>query len=132
MRTVLAIVGALVLNIVAFGQSAQTPAPKPQPQEQQSSDILYENIPVKRGEAFKRPKISMQRALEMAEDYIRKENIDIAPYYLREAKLVYPDPQRAPQEKYWWFWWMNETGVFGDYVEVGVAMDGRIWRIPSM
>jgi hypothetical protein len=32
----------------------------------------------------------------------------------------------------WHFWWVNETGAMGDYVEIFVAMDGRANRSPSM
>jgi hypothetical protein len=135
MRIVIAMMGALFLNIAAFGQSAPAPQPKPREQQQQqgqSTDYLYE-VPVKRGEGFKRPQLSMQQALKLAEAYIEREGIAISPYYLLEAKLCfYTSPQDGSQSKWWWFWWVGENGVFGDYVEIRVEMNGETRRMPSM
>ena len=80
---------------------------------------------------LKPPKQSLQNALKIAEAYIEKNKIDISPYYLTQAKLIYADGKKI-KETYWWFWWVKPMGALGDYVEIGVSMDGKAWRIPSM
>ena len=132
MRIIMMIVGVLVLNIVVLGQSTQTPTSKPKAQEQQSTDILYDNIPVKPLPLFPRPKITLQEALKLAEDYIKSEKINISPYHIDQVQLIRPNLEQGVTEQYWWFLWVKEGGAFGDYVEIGVRMDGTTWRMGSM
>jgi hypothetical protein len=70
--------------------------------------------------------------LRIAEEHIRRNRIKIKLYYLREAKLIYPDIDNGVKESYWWFWWVGQNGAAGDYVEIAVSMDGKARRMPSM
>ena len=88
------------------------------------------DLPVARTHA--KPAISLQRALKLAEQFIKKQGIEISPYYLTEAKLIGADPDKGIKEPYWWFWWVKLGGSSGDYVEIGVSMSGKARRIPSM
>jgi hypothetical protein len=82
-----------------------------------------------------RPKLSLQKALQLAENYIETEHIDISSYWLYRAKFILsgdtntPDKEKLPC---WHFWWVNDDGSMGDYVEIMVTMDGKVWRAVSM
>ena len=79
-----------------------------------------------------RPKLSLQQALKLAEDYIEKEKIDISPYYLYEAKYILYG-SKDHQEPCWFFWWVNENGAAGNYVELIISIETRnVRRLPSM
>ena len=82
-----------------------------------------------------RPRLSLQDALSIAEHYIDNEHIDIASYWLyRAAFILYGDPKTPDKDKLpcWHFWWVSDSGALGDYVEILVTMDGKVWRAPSM
>ncbi len=40
--------------------------------------------------------------------------------------------EKDVKETRWFFWWVNENGATGDYVEVIVSMEGQVSRLPSM
>src|SRR5262245_44070914 len=82
-----------------------------------------------------RPRVSLQEALKIAEDYIAKQHIDIRPFWLYRAIYILQGDENTPDEKKlpgWHFWWVNENGALGDYVEIFVDMDGKAYRGPSM
>jgi hypothetical protein len=92
------------------------------------------NLPLPRPDQS-RPKLSLQSALKIASGYIKKERIDISPYWLYRADYtLYGDKATDDKDKIpcWYFWWVNDSGSMGDYVEIFVSMDGKAWRIPSM
>lgn len=68
----------------------------------------------------KRPRISLQQALLFAENYIKKERIDIARYYLY---LIKPNPYAIEQG--WLFRWAPEKDKGGKYIEILVSEDGN-------
>ena len=75
-----------------------------------------------------RPKLSLQDALKIAEGYIGKEHIDVAPLWLYRAMYILSgDEHSAPKDKIpgWHFWWVSEAGGLGNYVEIFVDMEGR-------
>ena len=79
-----------------------------------------------------RPKLTMQGALRLAESYIATEKIDMSRYYLREARYILHGI-KGKQEPSWFFWWVNENGALGDYVEIVVSTEtGDVKRLPSM
>ncbi|HKF22393.1 MAG TPA: hypothetical protein VKE93_12545 [Candidatus Angelobacter sp.] len=97
------------------------------PKEQKAA-----NLPLAR--TF-RPKLPMQDALKIAENYIDKQHIDISSYWLSQVRyILYGSENAADKDKIpcWYFWWMSDTGAAGDYVEIFVDMKGRAWRVPSM
>jgi hypothetical protein len=79
-----------------------------------------------------RPKLTMQKALKLAEDYIVKEHIDISSYYLFEAHSIEYGSEKGPKETRWYFWWVHEDGADGHYVEITVSMEGVVNRLSSM
>jgi len=76
-----------------------------------------------------RPELKMERALELAEEYIVAEHINISHYYLFDVHLIQYGSQN---ELRWYFWWLNENGSMGDYVELTVTMSGVVDRLGSL
>jgi hypothetical protein len=79
-----------------------------------------------------RPQLTLQQALKLAESYIEKEKIDISSYFLREARMIQYGEEKDVKDHRWFFWWANENGAIGDYVEITVSMEGKVTRLPSM
>ena len=82
-----------------------------------------------------RPRLSMQDALKVAEDYIDKQHIDISTYWLYRVIYILSGDEKTPDKDKipgWHFWWVSETGTTGDDVEIFVTMDGRANRCPSI
>jgi hypothetical protein len=79
-----------------------------------------------------KPQITLQKALMLAETFIDSEHIDISTFYLGSANMIDFGPKEGPKELSWYFWWLNEDGADGHYVEIVVSMKGVVRRIPSM
>ncbi len=82
-----------------------------------------------------KPKISLQAALRIAEDFVADEHIDVSGGWLYEARFTLygdkskPDTQKDPC---WFFQWEPESGLVGAQVEIVVFMDGKAMRLPTM
>jgi len=74
----------------------------------------------------------MERALQIAENYAKREKIDLSHYFLYEAKLISYGSEESKKESRWFFWWVSEDGALGKYVQLTVTMDGKVSIIPSM
>ncbi|PYY24982.1 MAG: hypothetical protein DMG62_00395 [Acidobacteria bacterium] len=78
-----------------------------------------------------RPKLLLQDALKIADNYIGDEHIDISHYWLYEVRYtVYGEKGKG--QPAWHIWWVSDRVAVGDYVEIVVFMDGKAWRKPSM
>jgi hypothetical protein len=81
------------------------------------------------------PKISLQAALKIAEDFVADERIDVSGGWLYEARFTLyggktkPDSEKEPC---WFFQWIPESGLIGAQIEVVVFMDGKAMRLPTM
>ncbi len=114
-------------SVICLAQSNQPP--KSDPEQSIMRKQIGELRPAKR--SF-RPSLTLQNALKVAEDYIVKEKIDLSPYYLLEAKYILYG-SKDNQEPGWRFWWVNEDGALGDYVEIVVSIkSGKARRLLSM
>ena len=114
---------------IAFSQS---PPPTPNGQASASGQTT---IPLPEMSLHSRPKLSLQNALKIAEAYIVKKHIDASPYWLYQGKFIlYGAETTADKDKTpgWFFWWVNDDGSLGDYIEIFVSMDGKVMRLPSM
>ena len=72
---------------------------------------------------------------KIAKGYIVKEHIGSSSYWLYEAKFIlYGAESTADKDKTpgWYFWWVNDGGALGDYIEIFVSMDGKAMRLPTM
>jgi len=78
-----------------------------------------------------RPKLSMQTALKLAEDYIVKEHIDISPFFLYQVHLIQYGSEKGPKEQRWYFCGYLMQARWS-IVEITVSMEGKVYRLPSM
>jgi|SRR5215813_6553808 len=97
----------------------------------QSSTGQVDNPTTKNIERSFRPKLLLQDALKIADDYIRDQHIDVSHYWLYQAKfIVYGEKGKG--QPAWHIWWMSDPPSLGDYVTIVVFMDGKAIRTPSM
>jgi hypothetical protein len=87
-----------------------------------------ENLPAMRV----RPRITLQRALKIAESYAKKEKINLSSYFLLEARMIQYGGENNAKEVRWFFRWANESSSTGNNLEITVSMDGKPARLPSM
>ncbi len=131
MRRIFSLIAIIIcLSGLTVAQSRQSPASAQNPQEQPVTNRRIVELPLaKRG--F-RPRLTLQQALKLAEGYIEKEKMEIASYFLLEARMIQYGGEKDVKEPRWFFWWINENGAMGDYVQITVSMEGQVSRHPSM
>ena len=128
MKTVAVILVAVLFGFPNMGRSTENKPVPPLVTAQKTVDLPL-------GSRSSKPKLSLQNALKIAEAYIVKEHIDASSYWLYQGKFIlYGDKATADKDKTpgWYFWWVNESGALGDYIEIFVSMDGKAMRLPSM
>ena len=129
MKALFAILFSISLNPMSLAQINHQPKLGTKPEQSITQQQVVDLPLPKRG--F-RPSLTLQNALKLADGYITKEKIDLSPYYLYEAKYILYG-SKENQEPSWFFWWVNENGAAGDYVEVVVSKKtGNVRRLPSM
>ena len=130
MKALVALFFSILFSPISLAQSSQQPKPEPTPGPTITPKQIVDLPLPERG--FHRPSLTLQQALKIADSYIVKEKIDISRYYLYEAKhILYGGKDN--QEPSWFFWWVNENDVIGDYVEIVVSIKTRsVRRLPSM
>jgi hypothetical protein len=82
-----------------------------------------------------RPKISLQAALRIAEEYVASEHINVSNGWLSVARfLLYGDATQADRDKQtsWLFVWNTDRGPAGTHVDVAVSMNGKAMLLPAM
>jgi hypothetical protein len=117
MRILLIVSTTLALNTIAYGQSSESRLERTITREQ----ILA----LPRRNAV--PRLTLQRALKIAEAYVKKERLGISSRYLFEARWVSYDT--VPETGAWEFWWVS-TRYGSDDVRVAVSLDGKPKRLP--
>ena len=130
MKALIALFFSILLSPISLAQTSQQPKPEPMPGPSIMPRQIVELPLPTRG--FHRPSLTLQQTLKLADSYIVKEKIDISHYYLYEAKhILYGSKDH--QEPSWFFWWVNENGLIGDYVEIVVSIETRsVLQFPSM
>jgi hypothetical protein len=73
----------------------------------------------------RRPPITLQQALGVADAYVLREDIDLSNYYLL---LVTPSPY---QDRAWMFRWARLEGEGEGYIEINVTWEGEASRVKS-
>jgi hypothetical protein len=129
MKIALTVLFILSLSTLSLAQTNQQPQLEPKPERSVTQRQIVD-LPLP--ERNFRPKLTLQRALQLAERYIAKEKIDLSRFYLYEAKYI-SYGSKDHQEPCWFFWWVNENGAAGNYVEIIVSIEtGNARRLPSM
>jgi hypothetical protein len=123
---------ALILSCcgITFAQSTESPpTSKTAPQGTSTGPNInlteIKNLPVNEF----RPRITLQRALKIAENYTRQQRIDLSPYYLLEARLIQYGDEKTKQPR-WLFRWVTPRPSTGG-VEISVSMEGKPSRLIS-
>ena len=131
MRRILSLVAIIIcVSGLAVAQSKQSPASTRNPQERPVTNRQLAELPLAK-RSF-RPRLTLQQALKLAEGYIEKEKVALSSYFLKEARMIQYGGEKDVKEPRWFFWWVNENGAMGDYVEITVSMEGQVSRLPSM
>lgn len=135
MKIFLIVLLVIFLNSILFAQTNQPSISEPTRQElslERKSETQNQIVLLPTGKRKFRPKISLQRALKLAESYIEKEKIDISSFYLYQAKYILYG-SKENRKPAWHLWWVNEDGTLGNYVEILVFIDtGSVGQLPSM
>jgi hypothetical protein len=130
MKALIAILFSILFSPILLAQDNQQPKPESTPGPSITQKQIVDLPLPKRGSY--RPSLTLQNALKIADGYIAKQKIDISHYYLLEAKYILYG-SKENQDPSWFFWWVNENGVIGDYVEIVVSIKtGNVLRLPSM
>jgi hypothetical protein len=131
MRRIFSLAATIIcVSGLTVARSKQSPASTHNPQEQPVTNRQIAELPLAK-RSF-RPRLTLQQALRLAESYIEKEKIEISPYFLSEARMIQFGGEKDVRESRWFFWWVNENGAMGDYVQITVSMEGQVSRHPSM
>ena len=126
MRTALLFALMALLIPYSEGRSKSVPASS----TAQSSVPL--NLPTSAG-GYK-PKVSLQTALIIAENYVAAEKIDVSHGWLSEVRFfLYGDKAKAERDKEpcWLLVWITDSNL-GGHIEVIVSMEGKAMRLPTM
>lgn len=75
-----------------------------------------------------KPRIEMPKAIKIAGKFIKKQKINTANYYLTRVHLI-SYGEKENRQLIWFLRWVNIDGTFGDYIEIGVFMDGSVKRL---
>ena len=130
MKALIAILFSILFSPILLAQTNQQPKPESTPRPSITQKQIVDLSLPKRGSY--RPSLTLQNALKIADGYIVKQKIDISHYYLLEAKYIFYGG-KDNQDPSWFFWWVNENGVIGDYVEIVVSIKtGNVLRLHSM
>ena len=121
MRVLMIALVALFLTEPAFGQ--QTKPDDPDQPTQLASPITRRQL-LELPPTDKAPQLPLQRALKIAESFIKREKINISSCYLFEAKWIQEEFDKEPN---WRFWWVcirvNETAT--NDLRITVSMNGK-------
>jgi hypothetical protein len=110
---------ALLVLALAVAALAQRGKPDDPDQTRQMENAITQRQILELPRRDKAPAMSLQRALKIAEGYIRKERIDITSSYLFEARLILG---RAPEESRWAFWWVRVSRNRANDADVRVTV----------
>ena len=79
-----------------------------------------------------KPKLTLQSALKIMDKFIKKNKIYTSKYCFSSARMIQYGGENEKKQPVWFFEWMNESGVMGDYLHILVSMDGAVWQMPTM
>ena len=129
MKTLLTVLLVIFMNGILLAQTNQPSDSKTKKPALEKGQQL-ENFQI--GKQKFKPKISLQQALKVAEDYVAKEKIDVSGFYLYQARYIMYGAKEN-QQPAWLFSWVNENNALGNYIEIAVSIEtGSASRIPSM
>lgn len=117
MRILLIVSMTLVINTIAYSQDSESRLGRTITRE----EVLA--LPPRHA-----PRLTLQRALKIAERFVKKERLDISSCYLFEARWVSYDT--SPESGAWEFWWVSIKYGSED-IRIAVSLDGKAKRLPK-
>jgi len=115
MRFFLIVLITLVLNTIAYSQDPESKLGRTITRE----DVLA--LPLR----DVAPRLTLQRALKIAETFVKKKRLDISSCYLFEARwMSYDTTDTTPESGAWEFWWVNIKRGSRD-IRIAVSVNGK-------
>ena len=126
MKIFFAVLGLLLTGAFSFGQE---PKPKSETQDQSILTKLPSSVP----RSFPVPELSLQRALKLAEAYLKKQEVKLSELHLIQAEFTFAGAEKNPPPC-WRFRWRRQESmnVRGADNDIYVFMDGKVWDPPEM
>jgi hypothetical protein len=78
-----------------------------------------------------KPPVTLRQAVELVDDYVKKEKIDVSSHYLSEARMISNQRGKEGEGPLWYFFWSQTGTAAGTQLEFTVAMDGKVTRLAS-
>lgn len=128
MRIILVAVAALCLSAAALGQTTPSPTPTRPPEGPHITGPGITELPTLRS---LKPKITLQKALKLAESYMKREKIKTSSHYLSEARIILFDGRLDARALRWLFVWASNSGLPVLNIQVTVSMSGKAVKLPS-
>jgi hypothetical protein len=75
-----------------------------------------------------KPPITLKQAMKIAEGYSKRNRIDLAPYFLSEAKLVADVENNTVENRRWYFRWVRYRAALEPEIVITVSMNGKALR----
>lgn len=131
MKTILVIIVGFLLSVNALAQEPQKDKSKPKaaPEVTVTADVPAIELPKITVDypdcKPKPPKVSLQRALKIAEKYIRTKRINVTSHYLARVFMVCDETGEVIR---WEFTWRSEQKP---NVDMDVTMNGKAWQVPA-
>jgi hypothetical protein len=121
MRVIIIAFFAVILSLLTLGQQCNSQA---QEQTGQFGSTINKRDVLELPRRDASPRIRLQRALKIAEGFIRQQKIDISSCYLFEARLI---SEERREESTWSFWWVSVRGnsTMTKDVRITVSMNGK-------
>jgi hypothetical protein len=76
----------------------------------------------------RKPKITLQDGLKIAERFAKRKRIHLADYFLLEARMIWYGGKDDPKEPRWSFHWVGADKPMGVELWIDVSMDGMASR----
>jgi hypothetical protein len=73
----------------------------------------------------RKPKITLQDGLKIAERYAKKQKINLSGYFLLEARMIWYGGKDDPKEPRWSFHWVGANKPMGVELWIDVSMEGK-------
>lgn len=127
MRIILSALAIVFLSTIGSAQTGPSPTPTPPAEVYELSSTPDRRLPVLK---FK-PKITLQNALKLAEELLKKEKPKGMNHHLLEAKLIEDLDDRAPFAALWLFTWKHESVQPAFDIQITVSMSGKITMRPN-
>ena len=118
MRILLIVSMTLVINTIAYSQDSEARLSRTVARE----EVLA--LPPRHAA----PSLTLQRALKIAQTFVKKSRLDISSCYLFEARWVSYDIN--PESGAWEFWWVSIKYGSLD-IRIAVSLDGKPKRLPN-